>query len=242
MTLPIIFANGAESWLGGLVCFGVFILVGCLVALSLYWEAQRRKALEQLAKELGLNFSPTDTQNIFGALAHTHLCSKGEQRTVANIIWGQTADTDVAIFDYTYAVESTNSSDNTTSTTYHRQTVVRFSSSDLNLPAFSLRPKNLFHRIGTLFGYQALTLDDYPTFSSRWLLRGQDEGAVRSLFSEKAVRFFEEERGLGVEGHNQMLIVYREDKRLAPAAIRAFLEESWQVFALFRTSAGERGL
>lgn len=217
-----------------LIFVGAFVLIGDVIALSLYLEAQRAKALARLADEMGLTFSRANDPHLLGELHGTHLHSKGTQKRAYNAIRGTTADTDVAIFEYSYTVESTNSNDQTNSSTTHTQTIVRFRSPHLRLPSFSLRPKNFFHRIGTLFGYQAVTFDDAPKFSSRWLLRCADEAAVRQLFRPEVLSFFEEERGLGVEGHDSGLWVYREDRRLAPQAIRAFLEEAWQVFALLR--------
>jgi len=81
--------------------------------------------------------------------------------------------------------------------------------------------------------HSALSFDRFPSFSSSYLLRGEDEPAVRELFSDNRVVFFENRRGLCVEGGDDWLIVYRSRRRVRPQQVSAFLDETFEVHGVF---------
>ncbi|MEC9473853.1 MAG: hypothetical protein VX584_04130, partial [Actinomycetota bacterium] len=66
---------------------------------------------------------------------------------------------------------------------------------DLQLPTFVIRPENLFHKIGSTFGYQDIDFDAHPTFSKRYLLRGPDEEAIRNTFTDEFLSSYERHKG-----------------------------------------------
>jgi hypothetical protein len=141
---------------------------------------------------------------------------------------GETAATRASIFDYRYTTGGGQHSH------VWNQTVASFQSAELNLPSFSLRPENIFHRLGQLFGYQDINFDEAPGFSRSYLLRGNDETAIRGLFRPEMLSYFESNPGLSVEANRDCLIYYRPSKRTKPEEIRGFLEEAFRVFDLFR--------
>lgn len=123
------------------------------------------------------------------------------------------------IFDYKYTTGDGEDSKD------HRQTVAVFQLAGKTLPGFLLKPENLLHKIGSVFGYKDIDFEESPEFSRRYLLRGDDEKAVRSLFKPWVLSFFEQKPGWSVEGRGPWLVIYRQDKRLNPERFREFWNE-----------------
>ncbi len=117
------------------------------------------------------------------------------------------------------------------------QTVILFQPSLLRLPSFTLRPKNLFHKIGRVFGYQDINFDSHPAFSKQCLLRGTDEEAVRNIFTDELLAYYDECKDLSTEGDGDKLMFYRADDKVPPQDMRPFLEEGFGIFSLVKTQA-----
>ena len=117
------------------------------------------------------------------------------------------------------------------------QTVIWFRSPQLRLPGFVMRPEDVFHKIGSAFGYQDIDFESNRTaadFSKKYLLRGADEHAIRSLFKDNVLDFFATHSGKPVlEGRGDRLILYRPGQLIRPENISVFLEEGLEVFRLF---------
>ena len=120
------------------------------------------------------------------------------------------------------------------------QTVIWFRSTQLSLPSFVMRPEHVFHKIGSAFGYQDIDFESNRTaadFSKKYLLRGGDEHAIRSLFKDNVLDFFATHPGkLVLEGRDERLILYRPMQLIRPENISVFLEEGLEVFRLFVSS------
>jgi hypothetical protein len=113
------------------------------------------------------------------------------------------------------------------------QTVVCFQLARDVLPHFELRPESVFHRIGAWFGYQDINFESHPKFSQKYLLRGGDEQAVRDLFTDDILEWFEGTNGVSVEGRGDRLLFYRQANRADPELIRRLLQEGFEVLSLF---------
>jgi hypothetical protein len=202
-------------------------LAVALVVVNARWERKRVDAMERAAREMGLAFEPKDDGATLGLLSGFHLFSQGHAKKITSLMLGEVSDMEVRIFDYTYTTGSGNNSHTS------RQTVISFRSPKLALPAFSLRPENVFHKIGALFGYQDIDFDTHPEFSKHYLLRCSEEEAIRSTFNDTILEFYDENRGLCTEGSGQTLIFYRSAQQVEPAAIRSFMDEGFKVAGLF---------
>lgn len=71
-------------------------------------------------------------------------------------------------------------------------------------------------------------------FSKRYILRGDNEEAIRSFFNAGVLEYYEQHLGLSSEGDGVKLIYYRTSKRVSPDKIQAFLQEGYDVFNLFK--------
>jgi hypothetical protein len=193
-------------------------------------ERKRTEALRQLAEEWQFDFTPKDDGGLLNELAgwNSYLFSLGRGRAVYNVLRGRASGLEMAIFDYDYHTGGGKTRHD------YCQTVVAFRFDGPPLPAFALRPENVWHKIGHQFGYQDIDFDGYPTFSSRYLLRGPNEAAVRAAFTDRVLSFYEGTQGLSAEAGGDWLLHYRHGRRVEAERIRPFLEEGFQVLAAFR--------
>src|SRR6185503_18223576 len=115
----------------------------------------------------------------------------------------------------------------------HNQSVVYFEPLNVNLPVFSLRPERMVHKIIAVFGYQDIDFGNRPEFSSRYLLRGQNEQAVRTTFTDAALSFYEMNQGSCTDGGGNQLFVFRQGYRVAPLEAQSFVNWATGVKNLF---------
>lgn len=169
------------------VLFGVVLIGGLIVAsiISRKREQERTRQLSNVAGLLGWQFTEAAAMSWIPNLDKFALFSHGHTKSLTNVMYGEFAGVKAAVFDYRYIVgHGKNRS-------IHNQSVVYFEPRDLDLPFFSLRPERVFHKIISAFGYQDIDFGNRPDFSSRYLLRGPDEGAVRQSFNDALLGFYE---------------------------------------------------
>jgi hypothetical protein len=214
----------------------VAIIVGLtivIVYLAYKADKQRTDDLHQVAEDMGFEFASDPGQGALKRHPGLYLFAQGRKPDVRNQLCGKANGLDVCIFDYSYVTGGGKSRHT------WRQTVLTFEIDDANLPTFSLRPEHVFHKIASWFGYQDINFETHPRFSKLFLLRGEDENAVRKIFSERVLDYYEENPGVCTEGSRSRLVYYRAQTRVDPAEVRTFLEEGFRVLALFRASNQE---
>ena len=210
-----------------LIIIAALVLVGAGIALAIAHERKRTEGIRAIAEAMGFAFHPKGDASIRSRLSHFHLFSQGHSKRVRNMMHGEASGIECAILDYQYTTGSGRSSHT------WRQSVMCFWSPKLALPSFSLRPEHIFHKIGSVFGYQDIDFEGRPAFSSAYLLRGKDEEAVRRLFDDAALSFYEGERGVSTEGEGDCLVYFRPGKRVKPYQVRTFMEDGFRVFGAF---------
>ncbi len=209
----------------------VLVLIG--IGVGMYFEKKRREAMEKVAAALGLEFFPQGIPGLVEALQGFALFNVGRGHSVTNTIRGLTDDVELTIFDLTYTTGSGKHSHT------HRQTVIRFASSQLNLPDFTASPEGFFHKIGKLFGVKDINFAEDPGFSSAFLLQGASEPAVRQLFGPQVREWFSQRRGITAAGRESQLFFFRAGQRVNPDKISGLLEEGFQFFKLVATPTSE---
>ena len=217
---------------------GSIILVMTMVLSSIVviWvglkeEKERTKQLTVVAEKLNFLFFPEGDDSIIDGLNQFYLFSQGHSKDISNMLHGETNGVELAVFDYSFEWGSGEKSG------IAIQNVIYFRSAKLNLPQFALRPENVFHKIGGVFGYQDIDFETHPQFSQTYLLRGNDEPEIRVLFNNELLTFFESQQKIGVEGGDDQLVIYRFNKKIKPDEVEQFMQEGLKVFDQFCRSA-----
>jgi hypothetical protein len=212
---------------GLLVVIGVIVLVTALGYYNYLAEKKRTAQFQSVAAALGFRFSAQGSTELEKALSGFHLFSQGHGKKLWNLLRNTTENLEVAIFDYRFTVGGGKHQHTS------KQSVIAFRFAGPKLPKFFLRPEGFWDKIGSWMGFQDIDFDDHPLFSSRYLLRGDDEKAVRQLFTTPILDYYTNNTGLTTEGCGQILLFYRHEKRIEPQEVRSFMEEGWKVLALF---------
>ena len=217
----------------------IFTIIGIVIPIFfvgllilIFWR-KGKKRTEQFAlisAELKLNFFPKGSTSLFERLKPFHLFSQGWSRKIKNLMEGEANKVELAIFDYQYTTHGGQHPQT------HRQSLLFIRSPKLNLPDFSLRPENVFHKIGSAFGDKDIDLETHPIFSKSYLLRGDNETAIRGLFNNELLNFIQSQQKISIEGSGDQLIFYRHKNRVKPEEVESFMEEGFQVFDQFLRS------
>jgi len=211
--------------------FGVAIIL--VIVVSLY---RRKKARERMlimqgaAAQLGWTFSAEAPWNYIPGLDRFTLFTQGHSKQIKNMMYGEASGTKAAVFDYIYTTGSGKNSST------HYQSVVYLEPANLNLPYFSLRPEGIMSKFLSAFGYQDIDFGQRPEFSRQYILRGQDEQAIRRTFNDQLLAFYESYPGTSTDGGGNQLFVYRGGYRFQPQEIRSYVGLGLEVANLFPRS------
>ncbi len=191
-----------------------------IVVLLRRGQQKRNEDLRAAAGAMGFVFEDHRSVDDIAARGALPLFGHGHTKRASNVMTGRAGGQEVMLFDYQYTTGSGKESNT------HRQTVALFPRVAERLPDLVLAPENVLHKIGQVFGYQDIDFDSNPAFSSRYLLRGADDYAIRAAFSPDALSFFEQQPGWHVEIKGGTAGIYRAGKRAKPENIATFLEET----------------
>jgi hypothetical protein len=212
-----------------LIIIGILAVIGLIIWAAWFYEKKRSEALQAIANALNFSFLRKGDDSLITSNAHFNLFSRGRSKKVSNIMNGRANDMDITIMDYQYTTGSGKNSHTWS------QSLIIVQSNLLQLPSFALSPENFFHKIGTIFGYKDIDFASHPKFSKQYLLRGNDEEAIRNTFSDELLKFYEKHKELSTEGEADKFIFFKAGKRLAPKNIQAFLQEALNMFGHIKT-------
>jgi hypothetical protein len=205
-----------------IVLGAVAVGAGALILVH-YLEQRRTSSMFEWSERRGFNFQGDISVATSSARRNFELFSRGVgTQRILNGIKGEYEGFPLFLFDFRYTTGSGRSR------ATHRRTVVLLTLKR-SLPSFTLRPEHVFHKIGALFGYQDIDFVNAVRFSSRYLLQGADEPAVRHLFRPQVLDFFSERLGFNVEGEGKEILVFRDLKRAAVRDLDALLEDATRI-------------
>ena len=214
-----------------LIIGGAVLCGGLIIAAVIHFDRQRTRDLEDIARDLGLQFEKDATQQTSGVRERFELFSKGRSHNARNLIHGETSNTGVWIFDYRYTVGGGKDSRSCL------QSVICFSSAQLDLPRFELYREGMMSRLGSsVFGTQDIDFETHPDFSQKYVLKGDSEEKIRDTFRPEVLTFLEsQDRNIRIEGDRDSLLLYRSATRVKPLRIREFLAEGFTLFREFQS-------
>ena len=211
------------------VISGIIILISLIIISVLHYEKKRTEALKELARYLSFTFSKKGEDSLLSSLNQFSLFSKGYLKKITNVMQGYSNQINLSVMDYQFKTGRGKNS------RLWRQTVILFQPGDLQIPDFVLKPENIFNKIGSAFGNQDIDFDSHPKFSKQYLLQSDDEKAIRNIFSDKVLSYFEQQNSLSVEINNNNLIFCKMSKRISPKDIRVFVEQGIKLVNLLRS-------
>ena len=86
-----------------------------------------------------------------------------------------------------------------------------------------MRLEKFAHKLWAAFGYQDIDFGNHPGFNGQYLLRGPDEQAIRDVFTDRLLSFYEMNPGTCTDGGGGQLFVYRENYRWEPEQTQPFI-------------------
>jgi hypothetical protein len=208
------------------------LLIGLGVFLVIYnnkKEKERTQALQLSAAQLGWSFAPTAPMNMIAGLDRFTLFSQGHSKQIKNFMYGEASGVKAAVFDYVYTVGGGKNSH-----TYF-QSVVYLEPGNLRVPFFSLRSEGIMSKVLSAFGYQDIDFGQRPEFSRQYILRGQDEMAIRQTFNDRLLAFCESYGGTCMDAGGNQLFVFRGGHRLQPQEIEGYVGVGLQILKLLQS-------
>jgi len=216
-----------------LLVLAIVAAFGGLFYLAHLQEKKRRLAIQAVAERLGWAFLPDPDPSIIPVFPRLDLFGYGHGRRMRNFVSGTLDGRRVAVFDFIYVTGSGKSRRE------WYQTVAYVHSPEVDAPGFVLRPENLFHKIGGLFGYQDIDVEAEPRFSEQYLLRGHDEDSIRALISPD-VRDFLDGLEACAEGVGPDLFFWHDGIPVNPDALSARVEQAVRLSSLLAASSAAR--
>lgn len=212
-----------------LIITGIITFIGLILLAAWFYDKKRSEAMQVIADALNFSFERKGDELLIAMHDDFELLAKGHAKKASNVMHGRSGDMDVTIMDYQYTIGHGKNSST------HLHSIIIVQSIHLLLPLFTLAPENIFHKIGGVFGYQDIDFSSHPKFSKQYLLRGEDEDAIRETFSDELLKFYEKNKTSNTEGNNDKFVFFRTGKRLRARDIQAFLQEGIKLYGLFKT-------
>lgn len=195
--------------------------------------------MEAYARSLGVPFRREPTTLDERLPVGCSLEQTGSNHLIANVLEAvRMEDLVLILFDYKYTADTSAFaaaadllSSRSSPSQIYEQTIARIQSPLLKLPSFNLFPEHIFNKIGKLFGGSDINFPEAPQFSDQYILRGENEAALRAIFTPALREFLQPLDHLTIEGADDVLFVYRWQRRSNDVA--ALIEENKRLVALF---------
>jgi hypothetical protein len=200
------------------------IVLAIVLAIVAARDRKRKAAIGAVAAEIGFSNEGSkwsDAEQSRDLV--TALFGAGKVRTFRNIMTGESSGLGAAVFDYSYIIGGGSDAHS------HVQTCAAFLKRGAGLPTFALAPVGVMQKVGDALGQKGIRFDARPEFSQRYHLEASDEAKTRELFKPPVLALLEgldAQKKWRIEGAGQTLIVYKAGKKIKPAEIRAFLDET----------------
>jgi hypothetical protein len=210
--------------------FGIAVAIA-IVVLAVRQARQRTRDLAALAQRMGFTFLGNDWRGpALSPNYKTSLIQRMYTGRFSNAMTGSKDGVQVSVFDYTYG--SGKNSVTLTMTCFTQ---------NAELPAFELRPENIFDKIGDAITHNDIDFDSHAEFSRRYHLRSPDETRIRMLFSPSLLSYFEQippDKKWHVEASGTSLIIYGHRWPAKAEEVPTLLNETSEIARTVFASAG----
>lgn len=207
----------AAEWIGVCSVVAILLIVIASSGASTMRAEKRPARLATVADTLGY---------FFGSRGHTDVLVESQtvigDGWIRNVIEGRQEHLRIRVFDHEYEIGEDQV----------QQSIARVEGSLLHLPSFTLTPTGAFTGIAQDFGYRRGIHYNRREFSQWYVLHGADEPAIRQVFDDTVLLYFERHGGWTIESGGDWLLIYRA-RHLVPAAeIAGFIAQVKKIVAL----------
>ena len=166
---------------GKWIAIGFGVVFVAIMVWTISKAAKRRKALQQLAGELGMSFVDRIDDFSERGLGRLKMYAKGTVRA-ANVLQGSVGGATLSIFDYTSVRKKRNGK----RSTYLKGTYSCLELHNATLPAFRIVHRSRSNRESDL------QFDGQPAFHEHYSVRTGDPDAARAVIGDRLIRFLGE--------------------------------------------------
>jgi hypothetical protein len=212
---------------------GGLSIVGLVLWLVFRYEKKRTAALEIVANEIDLQFSPHKDERLLAKLQQFRLFNWGHSRRMKNVMTAVTEHATMTIFDYQFTTGGGNHSRT------HSHTLVAMEMTALQLPRFSIWPEGWTDKIEAKLGFQDIDFDQHPEFSSKFVLQADDETAVRCFLTNQILDMFVTRPEISVDAIPG-LFTYMKARRSKPEEIRELMAEAYAFAKVFQENPARK--
>jgi hypothetical protein len=216
--------NEADWLIPVLAVTGAILLIGLIAGLLFYFDKKRRQQWLEVATALGfesLAIFPTELDGVVGS---SPLLSTGRQRTWTNIYRRQVDSLGVVFGDYRYTVGQGKN------TKVWYQTIILFHSPTFASPRFEIKPEGWFSRIGEMLGAQDIDFAEAPEFSKKYVLKSDDEAAVRDFLRPDILELLAGLQNLCLEVRSGTLMFWFDRRTIPPIEFKTAFEQAFSVY------------
>jgi hypothetical protein len=218
-------SNGLARTIGIIGGALVFVLIIRFIMQKI--ARKRMLAMRTVAKQLGWTFFAEAPLTYIHDVENFPLFNEGHGKKLLNLMTGEANGIKTSVFDYEY---KTGGGKNVT---VHRHSVVYLEPANLSLPYFSLGPEGLLTKIGAALGYEDIDFGQRPEFSRKFVLRGEDEPAIRRLFNDRVLSFYEGRIGMSTEAGGNQVFLYRKNQEFQPFEVQPNVGLGLELINLF---------
>ena len=192
-------------------------------AVWLHFEEQKRRrlrnlALGQVGERLGMRVTPFGYRSehpIFDVAAQL---KKGHSRYAENILRGDSRHRDVTLFDYNYAITTSNGK---TSSTRHYHLTCATVELPCRTPWLTVFAEGLDSKLAQFFGYDDIDFES-KRFSDAYCVRSGDKRFAYDVVTPAMMEYLLARPGLYFEIAQGVLVIAHHE-RLDPSDYEAFL-------------------
>ncbi|WP_323787486.1 SulP family inorganic anion transporter [Psychroserpens sp.] len=92
------------------------------------------------------------------------------------------------------------------------------------IPVFTLDRESLIDKVYALAGFSDINFDHHQDFSKRFHLVGEDRAAIKALFNDDLIHFFESNPYYHIESNGNSLLIFSKQRLASTKEIKALLD------------------
>jgi len=105
---------------------------------------------------------------------------------------------------------------------------------DVNIPVFSLDKEGFLKHLYSLAGFKDIVIENHPDFNNRFFLSGENKKAIKSIFTDELILFFESNPYYHVESNGSSILILKKERLSSVQEIKAMIYFGQQLQGLLQ--------